>query len=534
MREFKSITFGQIKRTLPVLVFFTGIWYFCIRNLGYDLEYVLGDFIDSRFINYLLEHGFQWSLGNADSFWNAGFMYPNYNVVALSDSMLGTMPFYGIWRLFGFGHETAYQLWWITICALNYWSAYFVIKRWFGRRDLAIIAAWIFAFSIFNLGQMSYLQMNIRFVVPLVIYAMVKMMDHGSVKYFAIFSFGIVYQFYCVIYTGFFLFYFCLIFMIVYSIVKKDYKFFVPLFKGGALKYSTAIIVLSILAMLWLFLPYFYIALQVDFHSYESIINQVPTIKSFLFPHPSSTLWGFAQPIMKPDVDAYWLHYTFAGMIPLVGIISAPLLLLYWRIRKIKPSALQKAVSITVFIICLFFVRLDNGKSLYYFFYHLPGIGSLRVLNRFIHVALFFIIIGLVFLLKKIPVKWGWIFIVLVFIDNTFDPTQVLRVEKSEVIDRRNKTNAEIKAKIKPEHKAIAILNNGENVVETCKTHLDAMNASIEFNLPTINGYSSTCTGEFWRFMGKNTNENLQIWLDYNHIDSATVLIIDRTDEELP
>ncbi|MFT5779405.1 MAG: hypothetical protein ACI837_002363, partial [Crocinitomicaceae bacterium] len=157
---------NYLARVLPILVYLFGLWYFCLRILGPSFEFLPGDLGDSRFINYLLEHGYQWSAGNAPDFWSAGFMYPFENSVALSDNMLGTMPLYGFWRMFGISQETSYQLWWIVICSLNYWSAYYVMKRWFSRWDLAIIAAWIFAFTIFNLGQINYMQMVIRFMVP--------------------------------------------------------------------------------------------------------------------------------------------------------------------------------------------------------------------------------------------------------------------------------------------------------------------------------------------------------------------------------
>ena len=235
-----------LSKGLPIVIFLVGLWYFCFRILGFGLDYIPGDFGDSRYINYLLEHGYQWSMGNSPNFWSAGFMYPFENSLALSDNMLGTMPLYGIWRMFGLDQETSYQLWWVIICSLNYWSAYYVIKRWFNRWDLAIIVAWVFAFTVFNLGQMSYMQMMIRFMVPIVIYAGVKLVDTSSWKYLAIYAFGIVYQFYGVIYTGFFLMYFSFFLIVIYAIISKKYWFFVPLFKRNQIVYTAIVGFISI------------------------------------------------------------------------------------------------------------------------------------------------------------------------------------------------------------------------------------------------------------------------------------------------
>ena len=201
-------SYQLIYKLSPLVAFVFGIWYFCIRLLGYQLEYIPGDLGDSRFINYLLEHGYQWLKGDVDSFWDGGFMYPFKNAIALSDNMIGTLPIYSIWRVLGFSNETAYQLWWMSICSLNYWISYIVFKKWFSRADIAVVLAWIFAFTLFNLGQLNYMQMIIRFAVPLAFYAAYKLVNTPSLKYLTLYSFAIIFQFYCVIYTGFYLFYF--------------------------------------------------------------------------------------------------------------------------------------------------------------------------------------------------------------------------------------------------------------------------------------------------------------------------------------
>ncbi len=217
-------------KVFPLLFFIFGIWFYCFRILGLGFEFIPGDLGDARFINFLLEHGHQWMHGNTEGFWDANFMYPFQNTIAISDNMLGTMPIYSLFRSLGFSVETSYQLWWVGIYALNYWIAYFVTKKWFNRIDIAIIVAWIFAFTIFNIGQISYLQMSIRFMVPVAFYAATKMIETKQIKYFIIYIFSIVIQFYSVIYTGFFLLYFSAFYIFIYAVIKKDYLFFTFLF----------------------------------------------------------------------------------------------------------------------------------------------------------------------------------------------------------------------------------------------------------------------------------------------------------------
>jgi hypothetical protein len=212
------------KRSFPFLLFFIGVYYFCFRILGFNLEYIPGDLGDSRFINFLLEHGHQYLIGNENSFWSAEFMYPFKNSIALSDNMLGTLPFYSIWRMLGFEMESSYQLWWLSMSFLNFWICYWVVFKWGQNSYLAAILAWIFAFSIFNIGQLNYMQMIARFMVPVAFYAAFKMISNPSKKYLSLYLFSILLQTYCVMYTGIYTIYFSLLFIVLYCLLSKQFK----------------------------------------------------------------------------------------------------------------------------------------------------------------------------------------------------------------------------------------------------------------------------------------------------------------------
>lgn len=515
-----------ISRVLPALVYLFGLWYFCFRILGPSMEFVPGDMGDSRFINFLLEHGYQWSIGNADSFWNAGFMYPFENAVALSDNMIGTMPFYGIWRMFGISHETSYQLWWIIICSLNYWSAYYVMKRWFSRWDLAIIAAWIFAFTIFNLGQINYMQMMIRFMVPIVLYSGVKMVETSQVKYFAMFALGIVYQFYGVIYTGFFLMYFSLFVIILYAILTKKYLFFVPLFKKQALLYTSVATVVSVLAMLWLMLPYYEMSEQLGLRTYEEVRWNVPVILSFFFPSESSYTWQVLNENCRPDIPIWWIHYTFPGMLPLITMLGIPFMWIYWKIRKVTISKLTWTISIIAFIVFLGFIRTYDGQTFFALLFRLPGFNSMRVLNRFMNVEIFLLIVLLVSLAIKLPRKWSVLLFILVVIDNAFVPSLVIREEKALLTDRRESLVALIEESIEPYHDAYVVMDTTQP--NFFITQIDAMVASTYIQKPAVNGYSSGCPGEFGQFFTEVSPEGLSRWYKASGLDSTKVLVIQK------
>ena len=515
----------SLQKWLPVLVFIFGMWYFCMRILGPSLQYIPGDFGDSRFINYLFEHGYQWAIGNNADFWNAGMMHPFKNTIAFSDNMLGTMPIYGFWRMFGISQETSYQLWWMVICALNFWSAYFVVKRWFNRWDLAIIAAWIFAFTIFNVGQFSYIQMIVRFMVPIVIYSGARMVETSSIKHLAIYTFGIVIQFYAVIYTGFFVLYFSLFFIVIYAIAKKKYFFFTPYFKGKNILYAAGIVGISMFLMGALMYPYYEMSKYTGMRTYDEVIGQVPVILSYLYVHESSYLWNILNIHCQPEIPNFWLHYTFPGMIPLIGLFSIPFLWIYWKIRRVQISPLTWALSITAFLVFLLYIRTYDGQSFYAIMFKFPGISSMRVVNRFMHVEIFLIIVLMISYAHRLPRKWAALLFLLVVLDNSFVSDSIIREKKSEVTARRELTITQVKSKLKPQHKAFAIIDENEAFF---KTHIDAMAATNYLDIPTVNGYSSGCPGEFGTFFISTSQEGLDSWLEFSGVDPETVLVIRR------
>ncbi len=510
---------------IPILFFFFGVWYFCLRYLGTNLEFIPGDLGDSRFINYLFEHGYQWLLGNTDNFWDANFMYPFKKTIAISDNMLGTLPVYSFWRLLGFSNETSYQLWWIVMCSLNFWSAFYIIKKWFKRWDIAIIAGWIFAFTIFNVGQMNFMQMIIRFCVPFVFYASAMMVEKKKIKYLLIYCLGIVLQFYSVIYTGFFLLYFSTFFIIFYAIIKKEYLFFLAFVKKNTLFYSVLIVGLSTGAMLWLILPYLEISEILGFRSYTEVEGQIPTLKSYLFAPEASTTWIQLNQQFRPNTEFYWLHYNFMGMIPTITLISFPFLWLYWGIKKVKVSKLILAITILSFILFLFFLKTEDGTTLYSLFYKLPGMNSIRVLNRFMHVALFMLLIALSYFLTKINRNWIYILLLAMIFDNAFTPSRTIRTEKASITQKRENVIDLVRKKLNGQYDAFAILDTETNSFET---HIEAMQAALALQLPTINGYSSTGPVELGPFFRNVDYPSLKKWLDFNGINEEKVLIIQR------
>jgi hypothetical protein len=514
-----------IYRTSPLFVFILGIWYFCIRILGYNLELVPGDLGDARFINYLLEHGYRWLKGDEPSFWNANFLYPFKNTIAMSDNMLGTMPIYSAWRFLGFSPESSYQLWWICICTLNYWCSFFVFKKWFNRSDIAIILAWIFAFTAFNIGQINYMQMIIRFMVPVAFYGAYKMVETPSIKYFSIYCFSVVFQFYCVMYTGFYLMYFSLFFILIYYLISKKWKelhFYVK--KENSIN-TLIVLGLSLSAMLLLMIPYLKMSSIVGMLHYSSVKSNIPYLTDFLFPDPSSITWTFLFNIARPDIPDWWLHFLFAGIIPFLAMFVSPLYLIYNWYKKIKTPLLLKSIIIASFVIALFHVQIKDGISLYVLLFSLPGMSSIRVLTRFMNVEIFLLLVIAGYFLVTIKnKKIILLFFLLAFADNLFKSGGMSKVEKTELIERKEFVINELEEKDYKKYKVVALL---DTTVPNYVSNIDMMLAAQSLGANTANGYSSYCPQrELFDFTKLNKEEGLYSWLSSQKIEKDEVLLL--------
>jgi len=463
--------------------------------------------------------------GKDSGFWDGGFLYPLKNTVALSDSMLGTVPIYAIWRFVGFSPESSYQLWWICICALNYWISYVVFKKWFKRSDVAVILSWIFAFTIFNIGQLNYMQMIIRFMVPVVFYAVYRMVDTPSVKYLSIYCFGIVFQFYCAMYNGFYLLYFSALFFLIYYIFSKKWKELLYYFSKDNLVYTSIVFIISLAAMLWLFIPYLKMSRLVGLVRYEHIIQNIPLWNTYLFPHESSIPWKFLFSLARPDVTAWWLHYLFAGIIPFTVMIVSPFYLLYnWR-KKIKTPVFLKAIIITSLLIVLFHLRIKSGLTLYALIFKFPGINTMRVLIRFMNVEIFLLLIIAGYALMKIDGRYFIIFMALVFADNLFNPEPIPKREKTELIKRKEVVLNELTRYDVGKYKAVALIDTTQ---ETYITHIDMMLAAQSLGIKTVNGYSSNCPWQLEEFFRNNSEKGLNEWLESRQMKKDDILLIKR------
>ncbi|MFT5778680.1 MAG: hypothetical protein ACI837_001636, partial [Crocinitomicaceae bacterium] len=274
-----------------------------------------------------------------------------------------------------------------------------------------------------------------------------------------------------------------------------------------------------------LMLPYYEMSQELGLRHFDEVRWNVPVLLSFFYPSESAYFWQVLSENCRPDIPFWWIHYTFPGMIPLIGMLIVPFAWIYWKIRKIKISKLVWAVSIVIFLVFVCFIRTYDGQTFFALIFKLPGINSMRVLNRFMNVELFLIVVLLVSLASKLSRKWSILFFLLVVLDNSFVPDRVIRLPKDEITERREAMIELIQKNVEPKHKAFVVLDSEH---EFFISQLDAMLASPYVKLPTVNGYSSGCPKGYIPFFHNLDDDALKSWYSASGADSSRILIIRR------
>ena len=164
-----------------------------------------GDLGDARFNSYVLEHFFRWISARDASFWNADFFYPFPLTIAFSDNFLGNAFVYALFRAVGFAREDAFRLWYVAGFVVNFAAADYALVRFRYSRFAAALGAFLFTFGLPIMTQEGHAQLLYRFGVPLAVLALEEFRSRRQLRQLSLAAFWTTWQFYCSIYTGYFL-----------------------------------------------------------------------------------------------------------------------------------------------------------------------------------------------------------------------------------------------------------------------------------------------------------------------------------------
>lgn len=522
-----------IDYSFVVALFLFGLYYYCFRILGFDLSRTPGDYGDSRFINYILEHGYKWLLGKDPDFWQANFMYPLKNNVAISDSMLGALPLYALFRAIGNDVETAYQLWWLSTCVLNFWCCVWAFKKIGFNYFLAAIGAYVFAFGINNFNQFVHLQFNFKFLIPVAVAATYLFLQKANTKYFIVLVLSIVLQFFASAYLGLLLIYFLIVFVLLFLAFKSNRELFFNQLNKKIIFQCSLAFVSGIALMLVVAVPYQSMAKEIGYRNYDiEMLPHLPRVYSYFFPNSSSVTWEFLKNSPLKNFDAWYLQDMFAGIVCYAGVFSSIVYFVRCKIKKAKVNFLPLILFSVCVLFVLLFSKTENNFSLFKYFRILPGLSSMRLTQRFMIIEVFFLLWLTLFFLQHIfkreKISAYFIIALIVIADNLFlAQPEVLSITPKQIRQERvEKMCRKITRENTANKKIIACVNTADD--SEVFMQLDVMLATQKLNLYTLNGYSSTCYGELCNSYNDTAHVKLSAWLQRFGLRDEDVLFINN------
>jgi len=475
-----------------------GMFLLPLSVMRFDLSRIPGDLGDARLNNYFLEHGYKWLTGQAPSFWDAPFFYPTLRTMSFSDNHLGTLPIYALFRLLEFDRETSYQIWFLVIFTLNYFSCAWVLRKLSITRVGAAVGAFIFSFSLPMAAQMNHSQLLPRFMIPFTFFFTIKYLENKSYKTLLLACAAFSIQFYLTMYMGLFLILALILFFISSILLQNNrnnqfIEYISNNYKNIAI--TSLIFVGTFISLLPLILPYRQTSLELGTRSWGEIRLFLPRISSYFSPPTGSLLWSWI-PSMNKALGMTWEHHLFVGALPFAAFAIMPAI--YYRSRKDSIAKTGMVAWLTMTFLTL--LTLHGDLSLYKIALHIPGINGVRVVSRIILLELFFLslIMGIIitrisesktFLSSNI-LKTATVVLLLFFVplDQYVTASDSASYSKSESQDRLKTIENTIKKK-NPSSRVFAYMP--QNSPEPpFVIHLDAMMAAQDLNMATVNGYS--------------------------------------------
>jgi len=496
---------------IVILMFLAGMLLVPIASMNLDLSFIPGDLRDGRLNNYFLEHGYKWISGQQNSFWDAPFFYPAPQVMTFSDNHLGTVLIYSVFRVLNFDRETSYQLWMLSIFCLNYFSAIYILNKMKFNIVGTTIGAYIFAFSLPITAQFGHDQLLPRFAIPIAIFYALKFCDTNDIKSLFILCLSVVFQFYCAIYTGYFLTLAIALLIIFYVLVNFGSNAVIRVLWGSSKEFiiRLLVIIISIFALLPLMYPYYRRAVFSAGNSWEEIATMLPRIQSYFLPSDYTWTWSWLLPI-RDTLPMSWEHHIYTGLLPSLAFIAIPIL--YIRYRYTISLKIESIVFLTILLITLLTINI-NGFTFYKSLYCLPGINAIRGISRIILIELFLfsiLIASIVtFIYRKLEIistlnKFVLIISLLFFtiFDQLIIISDNIHYSKSEAQERSQYVVNKVLSKDLNPKLFVYLPENSKD--EAVVNTLDAMLAAQSLNIPTINGYSGHWPQDYHITVGRH------------------------------
>lgn len=488
--------------TLPFwIIFLLGLWLVILRPLGAQLELVPGDLGDARFNNYVLEHFYRWISGLTKDYWNAPFFYPFPQAISFSDNLLGSAPFYALFRSIGIDRIAAFQGWYILGCVLNFSAAGYVLWK-SGFKPLAIgMGAFFFAFGLPLLAQENHAQLVYRFCIPLACYSLWQFYRVPQLRKLAFLMGWLVWQFYLTIYMGIFLILLIIVLVVLLPWFAPAETLKMRLLvwwrclrdswqhakRAERIMTSITIIILGI-GLLIQAGSYYRVVEGYGFtRHWAEVSSMLPRLESYLLAD-NSKIWKATAGLFS-TLPMRWEHQLFPGLVVMLIVLAG----IVYRFHNDNEKLAWLHISAGLVLVVL---TLEvNGFSIYWLIWHLPGMNSLRAITRVMLVVMWPLSLFMAWSIDGLIHQWSQkrrYLVVPVYL------LAGLLVAESVFYSHYTFSKADAQKRLETLHQEIPETIPSDPVLFVAMkpeepfwaTEIDAMLLSQQLGWPTINGYS--------------------------------------------
>lgn len=364
----------------PIGLLLLGLWLVPLSQTC-RLSCVPGDLGDARFNGLILEYFYRWLRGVDAGLVSPGFFYPMPGALAFSDNHWGTAWVYTLFRLLGQDQYRAFDLWYITGCALNFVACNWVLRRLNFSPLAGAVGAFAFAFAMPVIAKSGHAQLTYRFMVPLGMLFWFRFSESGRWRWFGWLTFAVAAQFYMSIYLGYFLALLVVALVVAQFLLDRhqpirwlnQWKFLsadVEARKDVALGIGFSVV--SFVAVLCLLMPYLHFSRLYGFHrATEEVASMLPRVRSYLLAD-NSAIWRAMSAMFVGEMPMRHEQQMFFG----VGILG--LALIGWRSLR---SPLCGTIGVSILLLVALTLSV-GGHSFYALIAGLPGVNSIRAVSR--------------------------------------------------------------------------------------------------------------------------------------------------------
>lgn len=353
---------------------------------------------DARFNLFVLEHIYQWIIGNAPSLRSPGIYFPHPHALFFSDTHAGVFWIYAGLRGLGFSDYAAFTGWFQLGFLLTYVAAVHALARMGLRPLAAAVGAAIFSFSLPMIEQFSHAQLVYRCGVPgAILYLWLGLRDR-SLRDLIASANWLLLQMLISVYLGVFLFLLMLCFSVVWFVL--DRRSILAAARGGHSFRWVGVMRFADLPRALLFLALVVaVAVLLGHHAqvskaygitreWQETAGMLPQVGSYFIMH-HLPYWGSVSRAIGATVLTNHLHehHLFMGFGAL--IFAALGLAAIGSERNLRArGALLPALVLGLGLLIVVTLKLGDF-SLYKFIAIVPGFSAIRAVTRIILIMAF-------------------------------------------------------------------------------------------------------------------------------------------------